>query len=371
MIEKTKKLNRKKLLFTGLIVILALLIVFKIATSKREQPVQAPNITSVQVKQVQMTNSRSVLYFKANLEPVQEAIVSSKLPGLVVDVNFEDGDMVSAGQVLVSLDDQNFQNQLRAAQINLKKLQTTQQSVQKNYERKKALYESGALSTLELENAEDSLKMAVSNLETEQVNIASIENSISNSVLRAPIGGEIAEKNVILGQYLNPGTIAARIKNNRTIKATINIKESDLKKVKTGQKVILKLSKDDKDGYEGIVKTVASSANNTSRVFKCLVEVDNFEGKLHSGIFGYIVIPDQDQGKVLSVPLSALSGTEGNYSIFVLENNTARQRSIDIGNIQNDQVEVRSGISAGETVIITNINTLQDGDPVQISGQGV
>lgn len=76
-------------------------------------------------------------------------------------------------------------------------------------------------------------------------------------------------------QYVNPGTVVAKIKNNTTIKATVNLKESDLGKVKTGQKVILKLSKEDKNGYEGRVKAIASSANSVSRVFSCLVEVNN------------------------------------------------------------------------------------------------
>jgi RND family efflux transporter, MFP subunit len=356
---------------TGMIVILILFIAFKMVNGKENSAIQASNITTVQATQVQLTDSASVLYFKATLEPVEEAVVSSKISGQAVKVNFEDGDRVSEGQVLVSLDDQSLQNQLQAAQINLRKLQTTLKSMQRTYDRSKTLYESGALSKSEFENTEADLSMAEANVETEQVNIAEINNSISNSVLRAPISGEIAEKNITLGQYANPGTVAAKIKNDSTIKAAINLKESDLNKVKTGQKVMLKLSKEDPNGYEGIVKVIASSADSASRVFSCLVEVDNSEGKLHSGVFGYIEIPDQGQGQILAIPLGALSGTEGNYTVFVLENNMARQRSVDIGEIQNNQAEVRSGLSTGETVIITNINTLQDGDPVQIEGQGV
>ncbi|MEN6462094.1 MAG: efflux RND transporter periplasmic adaptor subunit [Syntrophomonas sp.] len=372
MVEKIKQLDyRKKLLLIGMIVILAAFSAFKIANSKGNSAIQASNITTVQVKQVELTDSSSVLYLKANLEPVEEAVISSKISGQVVKVNYEDGDMVSEGQVLVCLDDQSLRNQLQAAQINLQKLQTTLKTIQRTYDRNKTLYESGALSKSAFENTEADLSMAEANVEAEQVNIAGIYNSINNCVLRAPLSGEIAEKSITLGQYANPGTVMARIKNNRTIKATINLKESDLSKVKTDQKVILKLSKEDKEGYEGTIKVIASSADSTSRVFNCLVEADNSAGKLHSGIFGYIEIPDQGKGQILAVPLGALSGTEGNYSLFVLENNTARRRSVDIGEIQSDQAEVRSGISAGETVIISNINTLQDGDSVQIEGQGV
>ncbi len=302
MVEKIRQLdNRKKLLLIGILVILTLFTVFQMANSKGESTIQVSNVTTVQVEQVQLTDSASVLYFKANLEPVEEAVVSSKISGQVVKVNFEDGDMVSEGQVLVSLDDQSLQNQLQAAQINLQKLQTTLNSVQRSYDRNKTLYESQALSRSEFENAEADLSMATANVEAQKVSIAEINNSINNSVLRAPISGEIAEKSITLGQYANPGTVVATIKNNSTIKATINLKESDLSKVKTGQKVILKLSKEDENGYEGAIKVIAASADNNSRVFNCLVEVDNSQGTLHSGIFGYIEIPDQGKGQILAV----------------------------------------------------------------------
>lgn len=372
MVDLIKSMDkRKKLLAVGVVIILVLLAAFKVVNSKGKMPIQASNTTTVQVKKVELTEQAATLSFKANLEPSEEAAVSSKQAGQVVSINFEDGDIVSEGQVLVVLDSQSLQNQMQAAEINLQILQMTLQNTQKTYDRNKTLYDSGAMSKSEFEKSESDLKMAEANVQAQQVTIAGISNSINNSVLRAPISGEIAEKSITLGQYANPGTVVANIKNNSTIKASVKLKESDLSKVKTEQKVILKLSKQDKDGYEGIVKVIASSANSTSRVFNCLVEVDNAEGKLHSGTMGYIEIPDQGKGQILVVPLTALSGTEGNYSVFVVENNVARRRSVDIGDIQNNQAEVTSGLSAGETAITSNLNTLQDGDPVQIEGQGV
>jgi len=372
MIKKIGQLdNRKRFLLLGVILVLTLITAAMVTKKQEKSPVTASNITTVEVKKVQPSYTKAMLYFKADLEPAAEAVVSSKAAGQVIKVNFEDGDMVSEGQVLVALDDQSLQNQLQAAQINLLKLQTTLDSIQRDYDRSETLYESGALAKSDYEKAEINLSMAKANVEAEQVNIAGINNSINNSILRAPISGEIAEKAITLGQYANPGTAVARIRNNSTITATINLQESDLSEFKPGQRVMLKLSKDDKTGYEGFIKVIAASANKTSRVFNCLVEVNNSAGKLHSGVFGYIEVPDSGRGKMLAVPLAALSGTEGNYSVFVLAKNTARQRSVEIGAIQNQQAEIKSGLSVGDTVIITNINTLQDGDPVRVVGQGV
>lgn len=371
MEDQIKSMDKRKiLLIAGVVIILLLYTAFRVVNSKEKAPIQASNATTVQVKQAQMIDAAALLSFKANLEPVEEAVVSSKQTGQTVGISFENGDIVVAGQVLVTLDSENLQNQLRSAQINQQLLQTTLENTQKAYERNKTLYESGAISKSEFEKIESELKTAQANVDSQQVNVDEISNSIRDSAIRAPISGEIADKGIVLGQYANPGTAIARIKNNNTIKTTVNLKESDLSKVKTGQKVILKLAKEAKDGYEGTVKTIALSANSISRVFSCLVEVNNSEGKIHSGVFGYIEIPDQSKDQILSVPLEALSGSEGNYSVFAVENDIARRRSVDIGEILNDAVEIKSGLSVGESVIITNINTLQDGDAVKIEGQG-
>lgn len=370
MVKLIKSMARRKIfLVAGAVVILALFTALRAVNSTENIPAQVSNATMVQVKQAQMTDSVTTLSFKANLEPIEEAVVSSKQTGQAVGISFENGDIVAKGQVLVTLDSESLQNQLQSAQINLQLLRTTLVNTQKTYERNKTLYESGAISKSEFEKIESDLKTAQANVDSQQVNIAGISNSIRDSVIRAPISGEIAEKSVILGQFANPGMVVAKIKNNTTIKATVNLKERDLVKVKTGQKVILKLSKEDKSGYEGTVKVIASSANSVSRVFSCLVEVNNANGKIHSGVFGYIEISDQGKGRILSIPLAALVGTEGNYSVFTVKDNKAHKISVTIGGTASDRVEITSGLQEGDQIIVTNLNSLQDGDKVEVSGK--
>jgi len=335
------------------------------------QSVQASNKTAVQVQQAKTVESTSALSLKANLEPVEKGIVGSKISGQAVRILFEDGDMVSQGQALIALDDQDLRNQLQAAEINLQKLQATLDSSQRSFDRTKALFESGAASKSTMEDAETALKLAQASVAAEQVNIQSIYNSLNNSVLRAPISGEVDEKNVSLGQYISPGTVLATVKNISSIKAVVQLKQSDLDKVKVGQKATLKLSKADTNAYEGIVKNINASADASARVFDCQIQIDNTDGKLRSGVFGYIEITNEQKKEILGIPLAALVGNEGSYSVFTIENNVARKHSVSIGEIQNDVAEVLSGIKAGDNIIVSNLNALQDGDIVEINGQGV
>lgn len=370
MVEMIKGLSIQKKLLIIFVALILVVFIFNTVKGKKQNLTQASNSTSIEVRQAQLIDWASTLTYKANLEPTEEATVSSKAAGQVVQVLFENGDQVSQGQALVALDAASLQNQLQAAQINLEKLQIVLDTSQKNYDRTKTLFDSGAKSKTDMESAESDLKTAQANIQAQQVNIDSINISLNDSVIRAPISGEISDKNVNLGQYVAPGAVLADIKNNSSIKSAIQLKQSDLNKVQVGEKVVWKASQGDASGYEGTIKTIAASADSTTRLFDCQIQIDNQDGKLHSGVFGYIQISDGEKKQVLAVPLAALTGSEGNYSVFTVEDNIARKHSVNIGEIQNDMAEVTSGLQAGANVIITNLNTLQEGDAVQVKGQG-
>jgi len=370
MAEKFKQLSSHKKLVIVFMAMVLIVLVFNTVKGEKQTSTMVSNSATVEVKQVQLVDWASTLTYKANLEPLEEATVSNKVSGQVVQVLFEDGDKVSQGQALISLDVESLQNQLQAAQISLQKLQLLLNTAQNSYDRTKTLFDSGALSKTDFENAESGLKTAQANVQAEQVSIDSINISVNNSMIRAPISGEVSNKNVNLGQYISPGTVLANINNNSSIKSVIQLKQSDLSKVQVGQKVTWKASQDDKTGYEGVVKTIAASAGSSSRLFDCQIQLDNPDNMLHSGVFGYIQISGGKEKQIISIPLAALTGSEGNYSVFTIENNVARKHSVSIGEIQNDMAEVTSGLQAGANVIITNLNTLQDGDAVQVKGQG-
>jgi hypothetical protein len=83
-----------------------------------------------------------------------------------------------------------------------------------------------------------------------------------------------------------------------------------------------------------------------------------------------IEIPDPEKRSILAVPMEAVIGSEGAYFVFTMEDNTARRVSVEIGEISTDTAEIVSGLKAGDLIITTNLSSLQDGDPVTVSGEG-
>lgn len=371
-IDYKKLFKQKKVMMIAIGLIVALLAGVNIfGAQKASANTQAPdNTITVETETVKLTNTLGGLTYKANLEPAEDAAVSSSVSGQVMQVLFENGDKVAQGQALAYLDDKDLQNQLKTAKIDLSKLQLELDSAKSDFDIASQLYAEGACSRTDYEDAMRAYKTVQANVELKKIDIQDISDSLNDCVIKAPINGEAGEKNINVGQYLNPGSVIASVKNNASIKAGIQLMQEDLEKVVVGQEVSLKLSQDGSATYKGVIETIAASANSQTRVFDCMIRIDNTAGTLNSGVFGYIEIPNKDKKEVLAVPMSAVAGSEGDYSVFTLEGDAARKVSVEIGEITDDMVEITSGLQKGDMIITTNLNSLQDGDKVSVSGKG-
>lgn len=361
--------KQKKIMVIALVLIIILLAGVKIFGAQEEPSADqaSANAIAVETAAVSYTDSIGGLTYKANLEPAEEATVSSNVSGQVTQVLFENGDKVSQGQALAYLDDKDLQNQLKTAKIDLSKLQLDLDSAKSDYDIASQLYAEGACSKTSYDSAMRAYKTVLANVELKKVDIQDITNSLNDCIIKAPVSGEAGGKNITVGQYLNPGTVIASVKNNSSIKAEIQLMQDDLEKVAVGQEVTLKLNQDDTIEYKGVVETIAASANSQTRVFDCLIKIDNTAGTLNSGVFGYIEIPNKESKQVLAVPMSAVSGSEGNYYAFTAEKGAAHKVSVEIGTITDDLVEITSGLQEGDTIITSNLNSLQDGDKITVT----
>jgi len=370
MIKRLRDHKKAVLIALGVIAIIAFTI-YKMVFNHTDQAIPAAKATAVQIYTVKPMKFNSVTLYKANLELLEQGIISSKIDGQVKEILFENGDHVAQGQPLVILDDSDLAFQLSAAQVKVQALERILASARKQYNRMKALYDNGALSQSELEAADTELKTAEADLAAENINVQSINNSLNNTRLCSPVSGVINEKDVRKGQYVSPGLTLAKVNNNSALFALTEISLEDLKQVKVGQHVVVKLTKNDEKKFTGIFDAVDDSANDSTRLFPCRIRVDNSDGCLHSGVFGYVEIPFASSMDSLVIPLAAVMGSSGDYSVFTAEKNVARRHSVTIGRMGDNLVQVQTGLQAGDQVIVTNLNALADGDSVRVCGQGV
>lgn len=407
MIKGIKK-SKKKL--AVLLVIIIALIIGKIAFSGRANKTTATSKSKVSVKTQKVEEATSVAKaaFKASLEEAQSGDIANKVGGKVTQILFENGKTVTQGQALVKLDDTDVrnnvssseaqvssaeaqlkatENQVTSAELSMQKTQTSYQSAQRDYDRKKALYDQGAISKSEFESAEDTLKNAQSdlasaqnsiesaklsietqkaNINTAQVNLNTQQNALQSTTITAPISGVVDGKNVSVGQYVNIGTVLGKVKDTSSINAVIQVKDSDLSYVKVGGKATLKLDGENSKEYEGTIQNIDAAADPSSRMFNCKIKIDNKNAELKPGVYGKVEIETGSNKKSMALSIQALGGSEGNYYVFVNNNGAAKKCTVTTGEVSKDSVEIKSGIQAGDEVIITNVSTLLDGETITV-----
>jgi len=389
------KITKKKVLTIVIILILAGTGV-RSFMGKTENTIAetVPNKVYVKATVAESVIEQAIISYKASLEASEEGIVSGKVSGKVVQVMFENGQYVTQGDPLIKLDDQEIRNniassqaqlkasesQLVSSQIGLQKMQLTVENAVSTYNRTKELFDGGAISKVELESAETTLNNAKIDLETEKANIETakanlttaqidlnnLTDSLANTTITAPITGILDEKSVSLGQYANMGVVLAKVKAISPIYAVIEVDQNDMSSLQVGESAKVTVGSNEVKDYDGIIKTLEASANTTSRVFKCKVEVANLDLALKPGIYAKVDIVSDQTSEVIAVTTDALSGNPGNYSVFVIDQGFARKRIVNIGQISKGLVEIKDGVKNGDSVIITNVNTLQDGDAVSV-----
>ncbi|OOM16062.1 efflux RND transporter periplasmic adaptor subunit [Clostridium saccharobutylicum] len=381
----------------------------KLASSHKNTTATAaePVKTAVDVQQVKATQKKTGDTYKATLEAYQQGVISSKISAKVLTVSIENGQYVNQGDVIAKLDDQDIQNsiktaqsqiqvneqqvnaaeqQLNAAQVSMEKLKINVDDAKRNYDRQKTLFDNKAISQSELEAAEKavnttqadydsgnasienskaSIQTSKASLEAQKVALANYQDNLKNTVITAPISGIISDKSLNVGQMASQGSVLAKINDISSVYATIQVPQEKINSVKIGQTATITVDGSDKT-YDGTMKNMDLSADATSRVFNCKVQIENSDKSLHPGVYGQVQLLSEEGTSVITVPISALVGTEGDYSVFINDNGTAKKQKVTIGETDQNNVEITDGIQEGDQVICTNTSSLQDGQEIDV-----
>ncbi|CUU48020.1 efflux RND transporter periplasmic adaptor subunit [Clostridium beijerinckii] len=405
--------NVKKIVIYAVIVIAvigcAAVAKTKLFTAKKQATTAvAASKTAVEALVVKSEEKSLGDSYKATLEAYQQGIVTSKIAAKVVNVSVENGQYVNAGDTIATLDDQDIQNsiktaqaqvqvseqqlnstqqQLNSSQVTLQKLQILMDDAQRNYDRQKTLFDGGAISKTDLESSEKalntskadyssglasiesakaSIESSKASLEAQKVNLQKAQSDLANTVIKAPISGVISDKVLNVGQMASQGAALAKVNDISSVYATIQVQQEKIGGVQIGQAATITVDGSDKT-YNGTVQTIDSAADATTRVFNCKIKIDNSDKSLLPGIFAKAQLISDQKTQVLTVPINALVGNEGDYSVFINDNGTAKKQKVTIGETNQNSVEITDGIKEGDQVICTNTSTIQDGSEVDVA----
>ena len=405
------KKARKILIYALVVAVLLVgtfIVKFISSNSKTDNVMASENKLSVEVYKTELKNRMSGDTYKSTLEAYEQGIISSKISAKVTKVVVENGQYVNEGDTIAVLDDQDIQNsiktataqlevnekqvnsaeqQLNSTQTSLEKLKINVDDAQRNYDREKALFDAGAVSQSELDASEKalntskadynsgqanieiskaSIESAKASVEAQKVNIEKLQNDLNNVVIKAPISGVISEKNVNVGQIINKGAVLAKINDISYVFATIQVPQEKINDIKVGKPAEVTLE-DNNTVHNGTLDSIDLSGDSTLRVFNCKIKMENSNKELLPGEYAKVNFSNtENNNKVITIPVSSLAGSEGDYYVFINDNGVASKVAVDIGDADENNVEIISGVKEGDEIICTNMSSLKDGCKIDV-----
>lgn len=367
-----------------ILVSLIFLLAFSIAgCGKEKETVSEESLpVAVEVEKVKLTDIADTIVVNGIISPKQDVSVSPKTAGKVSGVYAKVGEPVKKGDLLLQLETTELQVQLRQAQAslelakaNLAKMQVSFQNANLNLERMKKLYEEGAVSLTQYETAQLQVNTSLQDIKALQSQIAQMEANVdlirtqlSNASVVSPISGIVAAVNVDAGEMVSPSLPVVSVVDTSTVLVKVKIAESEINFVKTGVPVKIRVDALDKE-FTGRVSSVSPVADQT-KTFPVEIAIDNPEGELKGGMFAEAQFEKNRKEKVLVIPLSAVVQKGDACYVYIVENNIAKQRQIELGVRNNTHAEVISGLAEGETIVTVGQNLLENGTKVAVRSRG-
>jgi RND family efflux transporter MFP subunit len=336
---------------------------------------QAAAAAPVQVFKVVRQRISEKLFYTGTIEARQKVNITPDVGGKIDRIAVNEGDRVSKGQILAELDTQAIRLQLEQAEAALAVARANFNNAQTNRERMERLYKETAVSEQQYEQVKLAYDSAQAQLDQAQAAVNLAKHSLDVSIMKAPFSGIIASKNAEVGDVINPlmggfspgsgGGVLTLVDFSR-IKIRVEISGADIPRVRKGQEAILRVPTIPGREFRGTVQVVNLAADPQTKKFGIEVGVENADLVLRPGTFGEIILEIQTHENALVVPQKAILE---NDHVFIVRDGRAARHDVVLGLQNSTLVEIIEGVEEGDQVIAEGNFGLEDGAPVEITGE--
>ena len=312
----------------------------------------------VTITLAQQQKIESKLDVVGTFEARKELSAIAESQGRITNLYIQEGQSISKGKVIATIDDATIQSQLRTAQSSLEK-------AKKDVERYKNLLDVGAISQTQYEEVQ-------LGMQSQQSNITALEQQIKYTSARAPMSGVVKEVMLEEGSFANAGMQIATIVDISKLNMVVKVDEKDVVKVKPNQKVQIETEVYHNHTFTGRITQIGVQAD-AARKYEVSIEVANSNKyPLKAGMYGTVSIQTaQTQIEKLVIPRKSVVGSLKQPQVYLAKDGKATLVDIEVGETIDDNVVVLNGLSDGNQIITTGQINLDDGRAIKIVNQNI
>jgi RND family efflux transporter MFP subunit len=340
--------------------------------------------TSVQVTEVQPSEISELVRGFGNIRARDVVSITPQTSERVTRIYADLGDTVQVGDMLAELRDESLRDQLRRdeSQVRQARAAVTRDSLA--FERAQTLSERNLSSVSELQNARVAYQTSQAQLESARAALTQTRQNLAYTDIRAPVNGVVISRDISLGDVASAGTVIFELSNLLGYEIRLFLPLSDRRKIQINQPVSLRLTGDTEPAAEGTVSRISPELDPVTGLAEIVISLTDVKREILPGSLAEAAITVQTRPSALVIPRNALVENvetildpetnsirvERGYSAFIAQGDSiAVKRDLQLGLEQGDRVEVVSGISTGDKLIVTGQGGLEDESRIQVAGQ--
>ena len=342
---------------TIFIIVLSLALIFTIAgkiisKNSETKATSAAPVFTVSSELAQSGKIDGFISYTGTVEGLNEATIVCKTGGIVEKVNFQVGQKVSAGQILIVIDNDLQKAGVGQAKSAVMAAEAAYEKAQADLKRIETLQKQEVATKDNLELSQLNVKACLAQLTGAQANLKVAERNYDDCFVKATISGNIATKDIVIGATAAPGMKVTHLVDFSKFKIMINVNENDISKLTVGKKVAIKVDAIPGNTFEGIVNTIGMYSGDGMRAYPVEVIINNNKYPLKSGMFARCEIMSESKDNALLVSeTSVVLNNDGTAHLFVIENGKSFLKKVKLGIKSNGKYEILSGIEPNSKVV--------------------
>jgi RND family efflux transporter MFP subunit len=293
--------------------------------------------------------------------------------GQVKALYVKEGDNVRKGQVLLKLDDAIYRQGVVTAKQSMGATRAQLNLARSLYERQKNVWAQNIGTEVQVLQAKTQVEALENTLRTQQENVRAAEEQLRTTTVVSNVSGVAEEVNIHVGETFTGAPMQGiKIVNNSSLKVVTDIPENYLARVSKGTPVIVTIPDAGKT-FNSSLSFVGQSISATSRGFTAEAKIPS-DKSLKPNLTATIRIQDYKKSNALTVPVNTLQTDESGKFVYVAakegKNLIARKRNVQIGELYNDELEIKTGLQPGDVIVTEGFQNLYDGQVITTNAAG-
>jgi membrane fusion protein, multidrug efflux system len=311
---------------------------------------------------------RSGPMISGTLVPVRNAQLRAQIGGSVVETLADAGQHVAANQVLARIDAAAVRDAYLSAKAAVSSAQLAAENADRQVKRYDTLLAAGAIAERDEEGIVEQDAQAKAGLANAQAALVEAEKALANTEIRSPFAGVVSERDVSVGDVIGPGSPMFTVVDASRLQLEATVPADQIAAVKVGDPVSFTLNGYSGRTFDGSIVRVSPVADATTRQVQVFTEIKNPDNRIVGGLFATGRIVTQSE-RGLVAPMGALDTRYLRPSVLRIRHGNVER--VDVGLGLRDQVaeiiEISSGVSAGDTLLLAQAQGLTPGTPVRVA----